>query len=765
MIRNENKKFIITSILVVLTFMIGVFVFFHFYNNYIDEILYKERLSQMEEVTSQLFTGVDNIIEQKWENAKAQCNGIEEYSPRTLDELYDYMNKQSSIFNMDDRRIKIVAIDSTGKYYTQDGPMGLLREISYIESNEEKISYVSNSMSSGQNSMVFLYRLKSPITLNNGNKKVIITYYGTSQNMEELSDYFACKAYDNTNSVYVVDDDGLKLFSDNDNELISGYNVYTSLKNMRYLHDSSFDKTKEGLNNDGQAYSNTILDGTEYYYALKKMANAKWTMVFIVPSSSVAVNTVVLVNSAMRIIIVFGIFMLTIMAIVIIAMLKARQKQVQQAEIEKRISLEKTNRELDETNEKLKLSIEATQSAFEVAKEANKSKSDFLANMSHDIRTPMNAIIGMTTLIEHDATSPNKVLEYSHKIEKASQQLLGLINDVLDMSKIESGKTKLNSSDFLISDVLDQIDTIFTPQVAERKQNFKIETVNIKHDYLNGDNIRLLQILNNIISNAVKYTQDGGNISLTVKEIEYDSNTYTKLSFEIDDNGMGISEEYIDKIFDSFTREENSLTNHIQGTGLGMAITKNLVDLMGGTITVNSKKGEGSHFEVILGFKIAKEEKEESLQEEKQSDNKPSLALMGANLLCAEDNKLNAEILKELLRMQGATCKICENGKELVEVFEKSKPGDYDLILMDVQMPVMNGYEATAAIRNSSHPLAKTMPIIAMTANTFSEDIQNCLKVGMNAHVPKPVDMKVLEKTIQNLKSGGVINPDTIDRM
>ena len=752
---NGKKKAILISILIVLVFVMGISFFFHYYNKYIDDVLYKERLNQMKEVTSQLFTGVDNIVKIKWDEAKQQCTSLELSNPTTLDELFEHMKSESYITETETNQKEIIAIDSTGKYYTKDGSKGLLREIEYIESNKEKVSYVSNSISTGQNSMVFLYKLDTPITLSSGDKQIDIIYFGISQNMSELSDYFACKAYDNTNSIYVVDNSGLKLFSSsNGNQMLLGSNIFSVLKDMNYLHGDSFDVTKETLDKDGEAYSNTMLDGKEYYYALKKLANAEWTMIFIVPSSSVAVNTVVLVNSANTIIITFGVFMILVTSAIIFFMLKQQQKQSQKIELEKRLNLEKTNKELDEINGKLKASISATQNAFEMAKEANQSKSDFLANMSHDIRTPMNAIVGMTTLIEHDANNPDKVLEYSKKIEKASQHLLGLINDVLDMSKIESGKTKLNNIDFSIYDVLDQVETMFRPQVNERKQNFSIKTFNIKHKWLVGDSVRLLQILNNIVSNAIKYTDNGGTIKLTVDELKYNSKQFARLKFVVEDDGVGISKDYIGKIFDSFTREENSLTNHIQGTGLGMAITKNLVDLMGGTIEVESTKGEGTCFEVVLTFKVG-EKHTNAIEGRKEKTNDEVSVLSGKHLLCAEDNELNAEILKELLSMQGATCTICENGKELLETFESSKPGDFDLILMDVQMPIMNGLEATKAVRESDHPLAKSIFIIAMTANTFSEDIQLCLQAGMNAHISKPVDMKLLEKTIRNLQNGG----------
>ena len=393
------------------------------------------------------------------------------------------------------------------------------------------------------------------------------------------------------------------------------------------------------------------------------------------------------------------------------------------------------------------------QKALEQAKTASVEKSNFLFNMSHDIRTPMNAVIGMTSLIRHDAGNKDKVIEYADKIDVSSQHLLGIINDILDMSKIEAGKTVFKYDDFSILNFIQEINNLFHSQIDEKKQILTTKK-NIRHEWVNGDQLRLMQIFSNLLSNAVKYTQEGGEIQFLVEECETNSSVYAKYRFLVRDNGIGMSADFKDKIFDAFTRAENSVTNKIQGTGLGMAITRNLVEAMGGTIDVESELGQGSCFEVLIELRIA-EDRTVALAAQEDTDEQDGNILQGMRFLCAEDNELNAEILTELLKIEGAECTICENGEEILKAFEQSAPGDYDMILMDVQMPVMNGYEATKAIRRSSHELAKTIPIIAMTANAFSEDIQHSLAASMNAHVSKPVEMKVLEKTIRSIKSGG----------
>ena len=428
----------------------------------------------------------------------------------------------------------------------------------------------------------------------------------------------------------------------------------------------------------------------------------------------------------------------------------------QKAEYEKRnneLHLQ-TMKEMEVVNQKLKKAKNVATEALQTAENANKAKTDFLSNMSHDIRTPMNAIIGITSLIRHDAGNKAKVIEYADKIDISSQHLLGIINDVLDMSKIEAGKTVFKYSDFSILDFMQELDTIFHTQIYEKQQTLTIIKENIQHEWVNGDQVHLMQIFSNLLSNAIKYTQEGGKIQFLVEECETKSSVYAKYRFLVSDNGMGMSADFKDTIFDAFTRAESSLTNKIQGTGLGMAITKNLVEAMGGTIDVESELGQGSCFEVLMDLKIA-EDRTVALAAQEETDEQDGNILQGMRFLCAEDNELNAEILTELLKIEGAECTICENGEEILKAFEQSAPGDYDMILMDVQMPVMNGYEATKAIRRSSHKLAKTIPIIAMTANAFSEDIQHSLAAGMNAHVSKPVEMKVLEKTIRSIKSGG----------
>ena len=721
--------------------------FFFLYHIYIQDIIYEERLNQMEEVTHQMFQNLEDVIDFHWGRVTEECNYLKAANVQTTDELCRQMKKKYELSAYADHKITLMAVDSEGRYYTQDGYIGLFRDLDYFEDNPDQISFVFDSMTDNQSEMVFLKRLSEPIELQNGEEKTTISYFGIAQNMEQLNPYFSCDAYNGNNSVYVLDDNGFKLFNSNQVELIKGHNVFSVLQNMKYLHNSSFDKTKAELEKKGCSYSNAILDGTEYFYALKRLENAEWTLIFLVPAEYVATNTLRLVNFVMVFIVIFTVIAAVCVMLGISFVMRRNQQEAIRVERENNARLETVNTELRQAKQ-------AAEEAFQVAQEANRSKSSFLANMSHDIRTPMNAITGITSLLEYDAENEEKVREYAKKIDVSAQHLLGIINDVLDMSKIEAGKTVFKYSDFSILELMQEIQMMFRPQAEGKHQMMVMNHDNIEHEWVNGDKVHMMQIFSNLLSNAVKYTQEGGKIQFLVEEYETKSRAYAKYRFVVSDNGMGMSADFKDTIFDAFTRAESSLTNKIQGTGLGMAITRNLVEAMGGTIDVESELGQGSCFEVFMDLKIA-EDRSVALAAQEETDEQDDNILQGMRFLCAEDNELNAEILTELLKIEGAECTICENGEEILKAFEQSAPGDYDMILMDVQMPVMNGYEATKAIRRSSHKLAKTIPIIAMTANAFSEDIQHSLAAGMTAHVSKPVEMKVLEKTIRSIKSGG----------
>lgn len=385
------------------------------------------------------------------------------------------------------------------------------------------------------------------------------------------------------------------------------------------------------------------------------------------------------------------------------------------------------------------------QALAEQAENASRAKSDFLANMSHDIRTPMNAIVGIADLMSHEQGTSEKLHNYIQKIQNSSHHLLELIDDVLDMSKIEAEKIVMHPEQVQLRELLQQVEDIVRAQAAARKQTLDVQLHPLKHGAVSVDAARLRQILLNLLSNAVKYTQEGGKIALSLEELPCAAENMAKLRFCVSDNGCGMTQELQEHLFEPFMRGEASVTNKIQGTGLGMAITKKLVDAMQGEMDIDSAPGKGSRFAITLELPI------DAQAEEKSPLYTDGEGLKGMHFLCAEDNELNAEILESLLEIRGATCVIYADGAELVRAFATVQPGQYDAILMDIQMPNMNGLEAAKAIRTGENPLGRTIPMIAMSANAFVEDTRKSMEVGMNAHLSKPIDIALLEKTMQDV--------------
>ena len=581
------------------------------------------------------------------------------------------------------------------------------------------------------------------------------TAIGTLYDHSKLDSMLSVKSYNGNAYLFMLDNDGnITYTNQKEDKFFRNYFLLKHLKGDQAITEEEADSLQKKL--DGREQGVELLGSDKPYYLGYCPIENNNTMLICIVEKSVVDNVLKDYQKTIGFTTLLMAGFILLLFAGLFYSISRRSLAEQKAEYEKRNNEIQTQamKEMEESNKKLKKAKDITTEALQTAENANKAKTDFLSNMSHDIRTPMNAIIGMTSLIRHDAGNKAKVIEYADKIDISSQHLLGIINDVLDMSKIEAGKTVFKYTDFSILDFITELNTIFHSQIDEKNQTLTIIKENIRHEWVNGDQVHLMQIFSNLVSNAVKYTQEGGKIQFLVEECETKSSVYAKYRFLVSDNGMGMSADFKDTIFDAFTRAESSMTNKIQGTGLGMAITKNLVEAMGGTIDVESELGQGSCFEVLIDLRIA-EDRFVSSAEQAEKDEPAGNVLKEMRFLCAEDNELNAEILMELLKIEGAECTICENGKRVLEAFEQSAPGDYDMILMDVQMPVMNGYEATKAIRRSSHELAKTIPIIAMTANAFSEDIQHSLAAGMNAHVSKPVEMKVLEKTIRSIKSGG----------
>ena len=388
-------------------------------------------------------------------------------------------------------------------------------------------------------------------------------------------------------------------------------------------------------------------------------------------------------------------------------------------------------REIDATSEKIE------------AEQRSKAKSSFLSNMSHDIRTPMNAITGYTALALAEPNVPDNVMDYLKKIDSSSQHLLALINDMLDMSRIESGKTDLDVSDNDISATVSNACEMFVTQMQVKRINYTVDVSGVTDKWVKCDSGRISRILLNLVSNAFKFTPERGSVGVTLKQTGSDGE---KASYElrVKDTGIGMSKEFAEHVFEAFERERSSTVDEIQGTGLGMAITKSFVDLMGGTIDVNTKRGEGTEFVIKLTFDKGKEVAAEERSE-------ATAHFSGVRLLLTDDNPINLEIAKMILSNAGFTVDTAENGQEALDAVKASAPGYYGAVLMDINMPVMNGLDASRAIRALDDAELANIPIIAMTASALSEDVQAALDAGMNAHVSKPIDINKLMATLSGI--------------
>lgn len=828
---------------------------------YAKEMLHNESVTQLKELSNQLFERMDVQLNIQWDYLNKLQNDLEGKTSITEDEIKEtFVHFQNELAPIG-KKIKFRVIDSEGHYYTDSGRQGVWTGKDYLKDGDSQ-SFLITNWTDSENYMAFVHKANSNFTVD-GQK---ITHFVLLRSMTDMQEFFHSSSFNNNNISYVINDNGAILYKSGklDGIEFNGINIVSFLKkeNVKFLH-SSVDELLNKADTGETVCTDIKVSKSTFYVIYNKMPQFEWGIMLIISSNDVATSTALMVQSINTIFLAFLFFIIVITAVCIIIAVKMRQNR------ETLTIKEKSEKALNETNIKLQQAQKETEKALETAKQATKAKSQFLANMSHDIRTPMNAIVGVTKLMEHEVNNPEKLTYYIGKLRHSSQYMLGLINDVLDMSKIESGDVQLNLGPVKMAEQVGQIESIIRSQSNEKNQEFTVLVHEITHEYLIGDSIRLRQVFLNLLSNAVKYTQEGGKICFELTELACDKPGYATILTSVTDNGVGMSEEFQKKMFDPFARERNSTTNKVGGTGLGLSIAKNIVELMNGKITVKSEPMKGSRFDVLLTLAIDEEPHEIPAvrkmllvsEEDMLIDNiKASLkdkqvelliaqntdvaqiilseneveaillsgylskkelsnavetlrksaknamfifccdyayknkvrdmlvssgvdglitrpffvenlilaidyakkdksideinthsSLSGKKFLCAEDNELNAEILQALLDLHGATCVIYKNGADLVKAFSDVKEGDFDAILMDMSMPVMDGIAATGEIRRGENPLGKTIPIIAMTANAFSSDAQACIDAGMNAHLAKPLDIKALERTLQEI--------------
>lgn len=687
-----------------------------------------ERSSQLEEMISQIKTNMDIGLETHWNLVAGIKSSTEGKYYNDEQELVEDIGRLEKEFCTYLYGCQVMFLDTMGTAYLAEGDMGIWDDIGRLADGEERHTFVSDTSNVNGTFLAFTQKLSQPIIV--GEDEIRFTHLVLLKDIEALKKYYTTESYGGNAATYIIKENGTLAYYDAQNDLFGVKNIFKALANAEYVQERSFEEIKEQLNSKGVVATNIMIDQIEYYYCLTTLSSSDMTLMLLIPAEYVAASTMNIMNSTIRVVIIIMMLMVVLIVLALISIIKV-QRSSQLVKIE-----QKNNEELN----KLRLVAEE---AMIAAESASKAKSTFLSNMSHDIRTPMNAIIGFTNIGLKQNPTP-ELKNCLEKISNSSEHLLTLINDVLDISRIESGKIKYTPLPIDIREVTDTVLNIMHGFLSNRNINFRTRRTRIETPYVIADAVRIREVLVNILGNAVKFTDDGGSIIFEMNYYPWEDDKHIVVCYRISDTGVGMSEEFVEHIFDEFSQEENSARTQYKGTGLGMAITKRYVDLMGGTISVESKKNEGSTFTIEIPFELTDES-----EVRKQGIPASKADLTGVKILMAEDNELNAEIAMVQLEEAGIQVTRASDGKEVVKIFAENPPGTFDIILMDVMMPEMNGYEATKAIRsmNNRHD-DSNIPIIAMTANAFAEDVQASLDAGMNGHIAKPINIDELIKAI-----------------
>ena len=874
-VRNDRthskklKKYIIPMLSVLVMAVCLVFGIF-FIRSFMMQQTTEERTAQLDEMIAQIRVNLEYGLEVHWSLLDGVDLSIEGQHYNDIQLLMEDIERLEKTFQLDSFGCRIMLIESTGTVCLSDGTSGIWDDVNYLSDGEYRKTFVSDTSNVDGTFLAFAQKLNSQVTV--GTDNVCFTHLILLKDIEYVKKYYTTESYGGHASTYIIKSNGTLAYYDSEEEdVLKARNIFKALHEAEYMSGRDFHIVQEQLEKEGMSAADIIINQTEYFYSLTNLKDYNMTLMLLIPAEYVAVSTVNMMGATLRVMIIFMLILIAVVVLAVFSFVKA-QRSNQMVKFE-----QKNNQELNRLRE-------AAEDALHAAEVANKSKSVFLSNMSHDIRTPMNAVIGFATLGLSNIDNQEKVKDYFTKILSSSNHLLSLINDILDMSRIESGKINLEETEANLSDMLHEIRTIIGGQIHAKQLELYMDVIDVTDEDIYCDKTRLNQVLLNLLSNAIKFTMPGGTVSVRVAQIQNLSTEKGLYEIRVKDTGIGMSKEFAERIFEPFERERSSTVSRIQGTGLGMSITKNIVDMMGGTIEVHTEEGKGTEFILRLELRLKPEQKKkgkikaleglkalvvdddfntcdsvtrmlekfgmrsewtisgkEAVLRTKQSierkdafnvyiidwrlpdmngievtrrirglrndapiiilsaydwddietdakeagvtgfcakpmfmsDLRESLISVlgdellgdekqqsvsvedvtedfgGRHLLLVEDNELNREIAQEILCEYGFCIDVAVDGAEAVEKISSSKPGDYDLVLMDIQMPVMDGHEATRRIRKLDAPELASIPIIAMTANAFNEDRKAAEACGMNGFISKPVD---IEELIQVLK-------------
>lgn len=672
--------------------------------------LYRQRAFSLGQTTEKIVQIMNNTIVDEWDKlayisyelSRTPMAGHTELLGR-LDGLYR-MEEQPHIW-------KLSCIDSTGEIYRWDGSTGRwpTADMLLADRPRQQIAIQEPGGTEGAQ-MLFLYRLPRSIALTDEN--IELTHLILTLDMDEFGESLEISALQGQSYSYITEHNGTRLYyQKNQAEFMSAYNILAALQNTRFLYKSSYEKLVRATE-DGIPYTGEIeREGQRFFVSYAPLAANGWNLFLFVPEINAGGNTIDFVR--VLLIEMSAIALLLILIIAGFVRNNARQTLIRQ------------------------------QIAVDEARQASQAKSDFLSHMSHDMRTPLNGIMGMCHIAGQRLGDSDAIRDCLRKIDLSSRQLMALINDVLDMSRIEQGKIEVNNVPMDLYSLMETCSVHIEVQMEENHIIFERHTEQLSHPYVLGDPLLLQQILTNLLGNAVKFTPSHGRIRLSVSESP-GINGKSNYCFQVEDTGLGMKPEFLNHLFEPFSQEDGGTRTRYKGTGLGLSIVKSLVDKMEGNISVQSVLSQGSCFTVELPLQPCDRSE---LPETAGDCQNGSWAGMAA--LLAEDNDLNREIAQTILEEFGLTVDTAVNGREALDHFEASPIGRYDIIFMDVRMPVMDGLEACRQIRMLPRPDAVTVPIVALTANAFAEDIDKTREAGMNAHLGKPIDMAQLQQILQ----------------
>ena len=769
---GKNNKSHIIIILIVCAVLISMAAAITMLSDSVEDNLYYERKSSLTYLVESTARVIAETVEAEWDYNRFAGRIVEQQLPDSAG-IEDFIaGVGQSIVSTD---TMFFLVDSEGNYYSSDGVRGLVENRDYYttkSANEAEYLSTLAHLDRDETWLILRTRLETPVTTTYNGRPVEIRYCATMHDLHSLNETVA-GLFEGANNTFIIDVNGTMLYKQFGlGMLIDGYNVFTKLYQIALPYDEEPDDLLRQMQNHESLCFKMVINQKEYYFCSAYTEVSDWSVCMAIGQEFIERNSDSRFDDIVYSIAVVAVIIAALIIAVAIAMNRSREEKKQE-QIRQMMSARHQ---------------EELAQALNQAQAANRAKTTFLNNMSHDIRTPMNAIIGFSNIARKNVDDRPKLMDCLDKIQGSSEHLLSLINDILDMSRIESGKVTINEEANDLTDILRGTADIISEDVTAKQQTLTVNTDGIIHSRVLCDRLRVNQVLLNIISNAVKYTPAGGSIEVTASEDFSERSDENIYRIAIRDNGIGMSREFAGTVFEAFTRENSSTVSGIQGTGLGMAITKSIVEMMHGQISVESEEGSGSTFTVELPLRTASSGTAGSpagligtaagltggaagaaggaagtgsvsggvqpgtagspADTAQGAAGTTPISLRGIRTLLVEDVELNREIAVDMLEEEGMTVDTAVDGLEAFNKVRASTPGQYDLILMDIQMPVMNGYEATRQIRQLSDPELASIPIIAMTANAFVEDKEQALQAGMDGHIAKPIKVEAVQRII-----------------